>query len=342
MSDSAGTPRTLRSDIIFAFAIAFTCYLAWLLREELLLLYVCALFAVVLKPPVDFIAGLRIGNRRPFKKVAIFVLLLAVFAALAVVGSFAVPPVVRDLHQFADELPQRLPSLLDRLKRVPFVDQFDMDSLTGRIESGLTSSVTFVLLSIRNWAGALFQIVMGLILTVYFTIEGDTAYRWVLSFFPLAQRERLNAALLRAEVRMGHWLLGQGSVMLILGVASTATYAALHIRYAYAIGFLTGLLNIVPVIGVAFCVSLALLVAAIDSWGRVLGVAIFYVVWLNLENSILVPRIMKSSVGLPGLAILVALLIGSALGGILGAMVSVPTAVLVAVLLDEYLVSKEA
>jgi predicted PurR-regulated permease PerM len=72
----------------------------------------------------------------------------------------------------------------------------------------------------------------------------------------------------------------------------------------------------------------------------VLGVAIFYVVYLQIENSFLTPRIMRNSVGLPGLAILVALLLGSALGGIPGALVSVPTAVLVAVLVDEYLVRK--
>jgi predicted PurR-regulated permease PerM len=64
------------------------------------------------------------------------------------------------------------------------------------------------------------------------------------------------------------------------------------------------------------------------------------VVYLQVENSILVPRIMRNRVGLPGLAILVALLLGSALAGIVGAMVSVPTAVLVAELLDEYLVNK--
>jgi len=85
-----------------------------------------------------------------------------------------------------------------------------------------------------------------------------------------------------------------------------------------------------------------LLVAAIDSWGRVLGVAVFYVIYLNVENSYLTPRIMRNRVGLPALAILVALLLGSALAGVLGALVSVPTAVLVAVLLDEYVVQKDA
>jgi predicted PurR-regulated permease PerM len=145
----------------------------------------------------------------------------------------------------------------------------------------------------------------------------------------------------RAEIRMGKWLFAQGSLMLILGLFSTTVYLALDVRYAYALGVLTGLMNIIPVLGAAICIALALLVAAIDSWGRVLGIAVFYLVYLQVENSYLTPRIMKKSVDLPGLAILVALLMGSALAGVVGAMVSVPTAVLVAVLLDEYLVRKE-
>jgi predicted PurR-regulated permease PerM len=100
-------------------------------------------------------------------------------------------------------------------------------------------------------------------------------------------------------------------------------------------------LNIVPVLGAAICIALALVVAAIDSWGSALGVAIFYLIYLQVENSYLTPRIMRNRVNLPGLAILVALVLGSALEGVLGAMVSVPTAVLVAELLDEYLVCKE-
>jgi predicted PurR-regulated permease PerM len=139
---------------------------------------------------------------------------------------------------------------------------------------------------------------------------------------------------------MGKWLLGQGSLMLVLGLTSTIVYLSLHVRYAYALGALTGLLNVIPIIGAAVCIALTLLVAAIDSWGRVIGVAIFYAIYLQVENSFLVPRIMKSRVGLPGLAILVALLIGSAVAGVVGALVSVPTAVLVAELVNEYLVNK--
>ncbi len=105
---------------------------------------------------------------------------------------------------------------------------------------------------------------MGLILTVYFILEGDVAYRWALSFFGL-KAASVDRALQRAEVRMGKWLLGQGGLML-LGLASTIVYAELHVRYAYALGVLTGLLNIIPVIGAWCALPLTLMVAAIDSW----------------------------------------------------------------------------
>jgi predicted PurR-regulated permease PerM len=239
-------------------------------------------------------------------------------------------------------MPTRLPGVLEKLKNVPLAQHLDTVDINSRLQNFASNATTYLLLSIRDWAGALFDIVMGFILTVYFILEGDSAYRWFLSFFPPEGRARLDKTLQRANIRMGRWLLGQGILMLILGVCSTIAYLSLHIRYAYALGVLTGLLNIIPVAGVAVCMGLALLVAAIDSWGRVLGIAIFYVVYVQVENAFLIPCIMKHRVKLSALATLVALLLGAALAGIVGIMVSVPTAVLVSVLLDEYVVHNEA
>ncbi len=341
MTEVSPRPRNLRSDIVFAFALALACVLAWQLRDVLMLLYVSALFAVVLTPVVRFISSLRMGRWQPFKGSAVLILLLAVAAALTTFGFLAVPPVVRDMQQFGGEMPARLPPILANLKRIPFADRLDTGEIISRIQDFASQAATYLLLSIRDWAGKLFTLVMGVTLTVYFVLEGDQAYYWFLSFLPHKSRVRLDKTLRRAEVRMGKWLLGQASLMLILGLTSTLVYISLGVRYAYALGFLTGLLNIIPVIGAAVCVSLALLVAAVDSWSRVLGVAIFYLIYLQVENSFLVPRIMKNSVGLPGLAIIVALLLGFALEGVPGAMVAVPTAVLVTVLIDEYFVHKE-
>jgi predicted PurR-regulated permease PerM len=334
-------PRTLRSDIVFVFALAFACALAWMVRDVLLLLYVSALFAVVLTPIVRFTAELKVGRFQPFKKTAVLMLVLVLLSALTAFGFMALPPVVRDLHQFSGEAPDRLPQMLAKLKRIPFAGQLNAEELSAKIQDLASTAATQLVLSIRDWAGGLFRIVMGVILTLYFIAEGEQAYQWFLSFFPVEGRGRLDKALRRAEIRMGKWLLGQGSLMLILGVTSTVVFASLHVRYAYALGVLTGMLNLIPVLGAAISISIAVLVAAIDSWTRVICILVFYLVYVQLENSYLVPKIMKSSVDLPGLAILVALLLGSALEGVVGAMVSVPTAVLVAVLLDEYLVQRE-
>jgi predicted PurR-regulated permease PerM len=204
----------------------------------------------------------------------------------------------------------------------------------------MSHSASYLLLSLTNWASALARIIAGFVLTLYFILEGEGAYRWFLSFIQPPNRKRLDDTLQHAAARMQRWLLGQFSLMLILGIVSTIVYLSLGIRYAYALGVLTGLLNIIPVLGAAVSLVLAMLVAAIDSWGRVLGIAIFFAIYLQVENSWLVPRIMRTRVNLPALAIFIALLLGSALEGVLGAMVAIPTAVLVSVLLDEYLVHK--
>ena len=340
MTPSMFVRRDYRSDILFALGLILACGLAWLLREVLMLLYVSALFATVLTPVVRSTGRLRIGRWRPFKGYAVFFLLLAVAGALTGFGFLALPPVIHDMQDFAREMPTRLPLVLDRMRHIPFANNLNTDEITSKVQDFVSNAATYLLLSIKNWAGAMVNITMGFILTVYFILEGASAYVWFLSFVPPSRRNRLDNALQRARVRMDKWLVGQLSLMLILGLLSTAVYLILHIRYPFALGILTGLLNIIPVLGAAICVGLALLVAAIDSWGRVLGVAIFYAIYLQVENSFLTPRIMRNSVGLPGLSILVALLIGSALAGVPGALVSVPTAVLVAVLMDEYLVYK--
>jgi predicted PurR-regulated permease PerM len=343
MSDASLTvrPRTLRSDIVFTFSLAIGLYLAWVARDVLVLLYVSALFAVVLMPVVRIIMKLHIGKWHPGLGTAITFLFLVVAGFAMLFFLFALPPVVRDVRQFVSELPTRGPQMLSRLRRIPFMQRLDVAALNAKLQDFATNFATYLLLSIRHWASKLFDIIMSIILTVYFMLEGEKAYSWIMSFFPVNMRQRLDSALGRAEVRMGKWLLGQGMLMLILGVSSTIVFVVLKVRYAYALGVLMGVFNIIPILGAVVTVALALMVAAIDSWGRVLGVAIFYTIYSQVETSYLTPRIMRSSVDLSGLAVIVALLLGSAYDGIVGALVSVPTAVLVAVLLDEYAIKSE-
>ncbi|MBT9330528.1 AI-2E family transporter [Paracidobacterium acidisoli] len=328
--------RDPRGVVLFAFAVALAIYFAWLLRDVLVLIYVSALFAVVLLPVVRCITRLRIGRWQPGRAMAVLLLLLSVLIAIMLFAFFAIPPVVRDLREFGKELPKRGPELLQRLESLPLLQHVDFDSLNEKLQDFATNFASWLIHSASGWASAVFRIITGAVLTIYFILEGENAYSWLLSFVPTERRQRLNLTLGRAEVRMGRWLLGQGSLMLILGISSTIVFALLHIRYAYALGVVMGLFNIVPIVGAIVSVSLVLLVAAIDSWGRVLGVIIFYAIYAQVETSWLTPRIMQTQVNLAGLAVLIALLLGSSLAGVVGAMVAVPTAVLVAVLLNEY------
>ena len=140
---------------------------------------------------------------------------------------------------------------------------------------------------------------------------------------------------------MGKWLLGQGSLMLILGMTSTIVYLLLGVRYAYALGALTGLLNIIPGHWARQSVS------CLRSWWRrstrgagCWGLRSSIAIYLQVENSFLVPRIMKSRVGCRVWRFWWRCCWALALAGVVGALVSVPTAVLVAELVDEYLVNK--
>jgi predicted PurR-regulated permease PerM len=330
-----------RSDILFAFGVAIALYFAWQVRRELILIYVSALFAVVLTPVLRFIMKLHISRWNPGRGTAIFILFLTIATAAAAFIDLALPPVIHDLRDFAQEMPTRAPLLLARLRHLPFLQHVNVSALNTKLQDFASGIATYVLFSIRDWARTAFDIITGIVLTVYFMLEGDKAYFWLLTLFPVDMRQRLDSTMARAEVRMGKWLLGQGLLMLILGVSSIIVFASLHIRYAYALGVLMGLFNLIPVVGALVTVSLVVLVAAVDSWGRVVGVLVFYAIYAQIETSYLTPRIMQTSVDLAGLAVIIALLLGSALAGVAGALVSVPTAVLVAVLLNEYAVQPE-
>jgi predicted PurR-regulated permease PerM len=330
-----------RADILFAFGVALALYVAWHVLEVLELIYVSALFAVVLTPVMRTIMSLRIGKWTPGRVSAILILLFAVAASAALFFFVALPPVIRDMHQFALELPSRGPQLIERIHRFPLSKHVDVSALNARLQSLAGNFAGFVFLSFKAWASSLFFIITGAVLTIYFMLEGEIAYNWLLSFLPVDRRQRLHTTLARAEVRMGKWLLGQGLLMLLLGLTSIIVFLFLHVRYAYALGVLMGLFNLIPYAGAIASMVLIVLVAAIDSWGRVIGVVVFYAIYSQIETSYLTPRIMRQSVDLAGLTVLIALILGASLAGIVGALVAVPTAVLVAVLLNEYAVQRD-
>lgn len=327
-----------RSDILFAVAVVLALMVAWYVRDVLLLIYISALFAVVLGPGVEWIRKLGIGKWHPGRGLATLLMIGGFIALVVVFFVFALPPVFHDLQAFATDLPGKIQRVQDRIQHLPFAAQFD-PSILKEHAAGALGGVFGIF---RGIAGGVFAFFSFLILMAYFIVDGHRAFTWALSLFSSQHRPKLHDTLLKAEQRVSKWLLGQLLLMLILGSLSAIVFGLLKVKYFYALAVFAGLANIVPIIGPVISVSLAAIVAAFDSWTKAAGVILFYIVYQQLENAYLTPRIMKSTVDLPALAVIIALSIGGALAGILGALVAVPTAALIAVIVDEYIVADSA
>jgi predicted PurR-regulated permease PerM len=323
-----------RSEILFAFAVAALLGAAYLARGPLVLIYVSALFAAMISPLVDRIHRMRIAGRHPSRGLIVLLIALLGFALAALTGLLVLPRISADLQQLSSELPQRLSSLLERLRHYPVLKQIDPSTLQQHAGEVFGRTVQ-LFPAIASGVLGLFTF---LIMTVYFILDGKTAFRWGISLFPTESQSRLAATLRRAQERMWKWLAGQALLMTILGISSAVVYGLMGLRYSMVLALFTGLANIVPIVGPITSVLLSAAVAATDSWTKAAGVLIFYTVYQQIENAFLTPRIMKEMVGLPGLAVIVALSVGGALAGFLGALVAVPSAALVSVIVHEYLV----
>lgn len=334
--------RTIRGYILFCFGMAVLLGVLWKLRNVLEIVYVSALFAVVLSPIVQQVMRIKIFGRGLNRTAAVLSLVVLVFLGLGIFFVFAFPPVIHDVQHFAADLPERLPRMARKLQNLPFADHLGLDSISEKAQHIAATTASYVVASAPKWIARLLDVLTAGVLCIYFMLEGEFAYFYFLSFIPVEHRDRLERTLLAAEGRMSKWLIGQAALMLILGVTSTAVFTALHLHYAVLLGVLMGLFNIVPVIGGITTILLAAAVAAMDSWSRVAGVLIFYIIYLQIENAFLTPRIMRTSVNLMGLSVLIALLAGTELAGVVGALVAVPSAALVAVIMDEYLVQQDA
>lgn len=323
-----------KSDILFAFAIAVALALAYFLREILLLVYVSILFAVVTTPFVKRVQRFHVGKRHVSRGLAVMLLLGLAAGVATLFAWFVTPPIFRDIHQLASDLPDKIARAEDRIREVPWLFHLSAESWSkhsGDIAGALAKVIP-------NVAGLFVAFFSFLILTAYFILDGARAERWIISMIEPATGKRIHETMLRAKDRLRRWLTGQLSLMFILGFLSFVVYGLLKIRYFTVLAMVTGLANIVPIIGPIVCIILAVTVAAFDSWTKVVGVIVFYAIYQQVENALLTPRIMKATVGLPSLAVVVALAIGGELGGVLGALVAVPSAAIVYELANEFLV----
>ena len=325
----------VRGLMYLAFAIAAGLVVAWIIRNALLIIYVSAVFAVVLKPFVDWLHGASILGWHPGRGTALLVLFLLFIVAFSACIAVAVPSIVSSIGDLGHRLIDHSDELQERIKSVPFLKSINLAELPAQISNVLARVVA----AIGNGTA---NILAGLLLSAYFILDGAALVKQTMRVLPPERRERFAATLYRAGRRMRNWLVGQVMLMAILGGAAAVTFGLMGLPYFYLLALFAGVANIVPLLGPLATVAVAGAVALTQSGWDALGVLIFYLVYQQVENAFLTPHIMKAQVELSSSVVIIALLVGSELAGIAGALVAVPTAVLIAEFANEYLVQHTA
>jgi predicted PurR-regulated permease PerM len=321
---------------------ALTLILLWaayLVRDVLLLLYVSALLAIGFSPIVRLIERqkvLPIGTRIP-RWLAILILYLVIIGALTAVGFMVIPPLVRQSRQ----LWTALPDMFERAQQFLIAKGILSEHLTLREAAerapvgGGGDAVGTVLGAVMGVLGGLFGLLTILILTFYLLIDAEALRRDMLRLFPASERARVAAASRDITVKLSAWLGGQLLLGAIIGITSAIGLWALGIPFFYVLALISAIGELIPVVGPILSAIPAVAIASTVSMNKVLLVVIFFIVQQQVENHVLVPKIMERQVGVSAVTVIVALLIGGRLLGIVGAILAVPTAAILQVLLTE-------
>ncbi|HYO29836.1 MAG TPA: AI-2E family transporter, partial [Thermomicrobiales bacterium] len=151
------------------------------------------------------------------------------------------------------------------------------------------------------------------------------------------QQDRIDAMAATTRLRIGAWARGQVAIALLFGLAMGLGLELLGVPYAVSLGVAAGVLELLPYVGGAITVVLAALTALSVGVPQAIGVVVLYLILVNLESHVLAPLLFGKAIGLPPVAILVALLAGVDLLGIAGALLAIPLTVILWVVADELL-----
>lgn len=347
MSTTSHEPSDPRSLIRYGFiCLAITVVALWtlyLIRGPLLLFYVCVLFAAGLSPIVRYIERRRgLGKRRLPRPAAILVIYATVIGVLVGIGAMIVGPLVQQSQQFWKELPNLLDQIQNRLVSWGLISPDASWKELLQQAPGTTDAVTMLVSTVWGFVGGLFGFVTILLLTFYLLVESQAIFDYFVRLFPRQRREQVSQVSALVTTKLGAWLGGQLLLGFIIGVTTAIGLALMGVPYFFVLALLAGIGEMIPIIGPLLSAIPAIAVAFTVSPGLALGVTIFFLAQQQLENAVLVPKLMGQTVGLGAVTVITALIIGGELLGIAGALLAVPTAAIVKVLFEElYLAGKD-
>jgi predicted PurR-regulated permease PerM len=333
---------------LLVFSVLFLVFLVRELKTVVVQLLFAILIAAAATPLIDALTISEPARRARFRPpraavtilVFLNVVLLLSLAAIAIAS--AVGP---DVQRLAVNLPTymlqaeyRINDLLrnpEVLSRIPGGMQIPQLQDLLRGASGIVAQAPYVLRVATGAFGGLVQVIFTFILALYLTADGDRIRRYTIRLLPFDRQEQALRVSERVGQRLGAWARGQIILGVIIGTLTWLAALAIGLPYAGALALIAGVGELIPTLGPIIAAVPFVTIGFLSSPTQgllALGAAILI---QQLENHLIVPRVMGQAVEIHPVVVMVAILAGNELLGITGALLAVPVAASLAVLVDE-------
>jgi predicted PurR-regulated permease PerM len=344
-----GRPMTRSHPFIFGFYGALGVLVAYMLvqalsdaRQVIILIVVALFLAVGLNPAV--VALERVGIKRRWSVLLVFLGLVGFFVGF---GFAIVPPLTEQISAFVHNLTSSN-GYIQQLQNNPRLQDWDHRyHLLQRAKTALQNkdlgkqAANGILGFGQVVINGVFSTLTVLILTLYFLSSLPSITGFMYRLAPRSRRARV--ALLGDEilVRIGGYVAGNLLISLIAGLTSYIFLLILGVPYALALALIVAIADLIPMVGATIGAVLVTAVAFFSGFWTGIASAIFFVIYQQVENYIVQPRVMKRSVDVQPAVTIIAALIGGALLGMIGALLAIPAAAAVALLLREVVMPRQ-
>jgi len=315
--------------IIFTVGLLLSLWFLYQIRSIIVLLFIAFILMTAVNPLIKFTQKIKLP--------IILVLFIAYFGLLTLLSTVIaslVPAVVQQTKDFTIVFPNYLHSL-----ESTFNAQFDPNMLgdfLNTIPSNLLKFATGVFSNLMNILALFFM-------TYYLVLERPMLHKYLLNFFEDRNAEvKAENLVLAIEKRVGGWIRGELLLMLIIGLLTYVGLILLKVPFALPLAVLAGLLELVPNLGPILAAVPAFVIGLTVSPVIALGTVLLSLVIQQLENNLIVPKVMLSATGTPPLTTIVVLLVGFTLGGIMGAVLSIPLYLVIITIYNTFSSAKRA
>ena len=303
--------------------VAGAVFALYTVRTVLVQVIIALFVAVSLDPAVRWL--IKRGVKRSIAVAAIFLITLAVLAGF--IWSFA-PSLVRQGTDLIAQIPDYVRQLPEESKA--YRDFANRYGLTEKLAQWATSLPGIIGGGAIGFLSGLFSAVLNVllvvVLTIYFMLDLPRLRRGVVRLLPRQQRPRAAQAINVVVDKVGGYMIGNLIISVFAGVSSFVCLIILDVPFALPLAFFVAIADLIPMlgatIGAAGCVLVALLSG--NLWPDAVVVVIFFVLYQQLENYVIAPRVLRNTVDMSSVAVLLAALIGGSVLGIVGALMAIP------------------